>query len=43
MGLCAPAPEEAGEMIDAEAKASYGRRLELLREEPEDPKELGNA
>jgi tetratricopeptide (TPR) repeat protein len=41
--LRAGAPEDAGEMIDAEAKAAYGRRLELLREELEEAKELGNA
>jgi hypothetical protein len=41
--LRAGAPEDAGEMIDAEAKAAYGRRLELLREELEEAKELGNV
>ena len=30
-------------MIDAQAKAAYSRRLELLREELEEAKELGNT
>src|SRR5262249_32463689 len=33
--LRAGAPEDAGEMVDAQAKAAYGRRLERLREELE--------
>jgi hypothetical protein len=41
--LRAGAPEDAGEMIDPEAKAAYGRRLELLREEVEEAQELGNS
>jgi hypothetical protein len=36
------APEDAGEMIDAEAKGAYGRRLEELREELEEAKEFRN-
>src|SRR5215469_6505270 len=41
--LRAGAPEDAGELIDAQAKAAYGRRLEALREELEEAKELGNT
>lgn len=41
--LRAGAPQDAGEMIDAEAKAAYGRRLELLREELEEAKEFRNT
>jgi len=37
------APEDSGEIIDAQAKAAYGRRLQLLREELEEAKELGNS
>jgi len=37
------APEDAGELIDAQAKAAYGRPLEKLREELEEAKEFRNA
>jgi tetratricopeptide (TPR) repeat protein len=40
--LRAGAPEDAGEMLDAQAKAEYGRKLEELREELDEAKELGN-
>jgi hypothetical protein len=41
--LRAGGPEDAGELLDAQAKAAYGRRLEGLREELEEAQELGNT
>ena len=38
----AGAPEDAGEMIDAKAKAAYRGKLEELREELEEAKEFRN-
>jgi class 3 adenylate cyclase/tetratricopeptide (TPR) repeat protein len=43
VGLRQGAPDDAGEMLDAEAKARYQRRLAELREELEEVKELGNV
>src|SRR6516162_5844642 len=40
--LRAGASEDAGEMIDAQAKAAYRRKLEELREELEEAKEFRN-
>jgi len=40
--LRAGAPEDAGEMLDAQAKAAYGHRLKQLREELEEAKEFRN-
>jgi hypothetical protein len=41
--LRAGAPEDAGELLDAQTKAEYGRKLEELREELEEAKEFRNA
>jgi tetratricopeptide (TPR) repeat protein len=40
--LRAGAPEDAGEMLDAQAKAAYRRKLEELREELEEAREFRN-
>ena len=40
--LRAGAPEDAGVMLDAQAKAAYGHRLKQLREELEEAKEFRN-
>src|SRR5262249_54469196 len=40
--LRAGAPEDAGELLDAQAKAAYGHRLEQLSEELEEAKEFRN-
>jgi len=34
--------KDAGELLDAQTKAAYGRRLEQLREELEEAKEFRN-
>ena len=42
-GLRAGLPEDAGEMLDEQAKAAYSKRLTLLRDELEDALELQNS
>jgi class 3 adenylate cyclase len=43
LGLRRGIPDDAGEMLDAQAKASYRRRLTELREELEDATEAGHS
>jgi non-specific serine/threonine protein kinase len=43
LNLRAGISEDAGEMLDADAKAAYGRRLQELREEMEEANEFHDA
>jgi tetratricopeptide (TPR) repeat protein len=43
LGLRRGVPDDAGEVLDAEAKASYGHRLTELRDELENAREVGNV
>jgi tetratricopeptide (TPR) repeat protein len=43
LGLRRGVPDDAGEVLDADAKASYGHRLTELRDQLESAREVGNA